>query len=401
MCRSRVRIAAIGLGNRTCKYLQYVAEHPEIAELTAIIDTDRSRFSRVLEMFDLPVSCCFESLDALICSGIEVDACIIGTPDKCHHEMALIAMRAGWHVLLEKPMAQSLEECQEIVKASEETGKLVSLCYVLRYHPYFNKLKELSQSPLMGGILSVRHIERVGRDRTTHTFVRGPWNMAEMNTSVFFTKCCHDVDFVLWLIGDDARPAKTIKGPKMFKQMNAPDCSAERCVDCLVEATCPYSAVDLYYRRRDWVKGFTPLRAETQEETIKRILKTSRYGRCVYRCLDHDVLEYHKVSLETSSTGVKADIIMECNTEQSERITVIECKNAVITGNESTIEVAYNDSTPSDSYDFTWARSMKLHAGADILIISEFIESIRTGSLSTRSTCKAALKSHEICLIAE
>ena len=82
-----MKIAAVGLGNRTCKYLRYVAERQDVAD-------DR----------------CFSSLDALAESGIEVDACIIGTPDIYHHEMALKAMRSGCHVLLEKPMAQTREQ---------------------------------------------------------------------------------------------------------------------------------------------------------------------------------------------------------------------------------------------------------------------------------------------------
>ena len=47
-------------------------------------------------------------------------------------------------LLLEKPMGQSEEQCQDIVNVSAETGKMVTVCYILRYHPYFMKLKELS-----------------------------------------------------------------------------------------------------------------------------------------------------------------------------------------------------------------------------------------------------------------
>ena len=60
-------------------------------------------------------------------SGINIDACIIGTPDKYHHDMAIKAMRYGWHVLLEKPMGLTTEECDEIVRVSKETGKMLSL----------------------------------------------------------------------------------------------------------------------------------------------------------------------------------------------------------------------------------------------------------------------------------
>lgn len=92
MSHSKIRIAAIGLGNRTCKYLRYVQEHQDVVELVATVDPDPSKQAD------------FISFDELAASGIEIDACIIGTPDLYHHELAIKAMRQGWHVLLEKPM---------------------------------------------------------------------------------------------------------------------------------------------------------------------------------------------------------------------------------------------------------------------------------------------------------
>ena len=400
MVHSRVKIAAVGLGNRTCKYLRYVAENPGVVELVAVIDTDVARFGKVQETFGLSAERCFSSLDALAESGIEVDACIIGTPDIYHHEMAIKAMRSGWHVLLEKPMAQTKEQCEEIVRVSEETGKMVSVCYVLRYHPYFIKLKELTEDSKIGRLLSVRQVEKVGKDRMTHTFVRGPWNRKEMNTSVFFTKCCHDVDFVLWLTGDDVKSVESVHGARMFTEAGAPAGAAERCVDCQIEKDCPYSAVDLYMRRRDWIKGFAFRSGESQDEMISRVLTESRYGRCVYRCPENDVIDNQTVIIEFSSS-VKAEVIMECNTDETARLTEIECENALISGDESTIQVKYKDGSQSEVYDFQWTKSLELHAGADLLIIQEFIEAIRDGHLQTRTPGSESFVSHKICFLAE
>ena len=400
MVQTRVKIAAVGLGNRTCKYLRYVTEHQDAAELVAVIDTDVARFGKVQETFGLSAERCFSSLDVLAESGIAVDACIIGTPDIYHHEMAIKAMRSGWHVLLEKPMAQTQEQCEEIVRASEETGKMVSVCYVLRYHPYFIKLKELTEDPKVGRLLAVKQVEKVGKDRMTHTFVRGPWTKKEMNTSVFFTKCCHDVDFVLWLTGDDVKSVESVHGARMFTEAGAPAGAAEKCVDCQIEKDCPYSAVDLYMRRRDWIKGFAPMAGETQDEMISRVLTESRYGRCVYRCPENDVIDNQTVTIELSSS-VKAEVIMECSTDETARLTEIECENALISGDENTIQVKYKDGSQSEVYDFQWTKSLELHAGADLLIIQEFIEAIRDGHLQTRTPGSESFVSHKICFLAE
>ena len=155
--QGRVKIAAVGLGNRTCKYLRYVEEHRDVAELVAVVDPDLSKADWAKAAFSLPDERCFGSFDELVASGLQMDACIIGTPDLYHHELAVKAMRCGWHVLLEKPMGQTEEQCKDIVDVSAETGKMVTVCYILRYHPYFMKLKELSADSKMGKILSVKH----------------------------------------------------------------------------------------------------------------------------------------------------------------------------------------------------------------------------------------------------
>ena len=397
----KVKIAAVGLGNRTCKYLRYLEEHGDAAELVAVVDPDLSKADQVMAVYSLPQERCFKSFDELAASGLHLDACIIGTPDLYHHELAVAAMRCGWHVLLEKPMGQTEEQCRDIVEVSAETGRMVTVCYILRYHPYFMKLKELSADPKMGKILSVKHIERVGRDRTAHTFVRGPWNMKEMNTTVFFTKCCHDVDFVIWLTGDQVKSVKSEKGSRIFTPAQTPSGAADRCVRCAVEQNCPYSAVDLYLRRKDWIKGFVAQPGETGDEMIVRMLNESRYGRCVYNCPDNDVIDRQSVVMEMAS-GIRAEVIMECVTDEKDRYTVIECEDAVITGDETFIEVTYKDpSVPGERYDFKWTRGMELHAGADHQIVKEFIDAIASGELQTRTPSGESLASHLICFQAE
>ena len=125
MNRRQVRIAAIGLGNRTCKYLHYVKEHQDVAKLVAIIEPDKARLSAIRELFQLPEAVCFTDVEDFFASDIELDACIIGTPDNFHFDQTHRAMSRGWNVLLEKPMAQTAQECRSIAKAAEETGAIV------------------------------------------------------------------------------------------------------------------------------------------------------------------------------------------------------------------------------------------------------------------------------------
>lgn len=400
MSAAKVRVAAVGLGNRTCKYLSYLMRNRDHAELVAVVDTEPSKLRKAQEIYSLPSSCCFNSLDGLLSSGLEVDACIIGTPDTSHYGLTVKALNAGWHVLLEKPMGQTEEQCRDIARLSAATGKIVAVCYVLRYHPYFLKLKELTERNDIGRVRSVVHTENVGIDRTVHTFVRGPWNRKEMNTSVFFTKCCHDVDLVLWLAGTDVRDVNPVRGKYAFRPELAPEDAAPRCLQCGIEPDCPYSAVDLYLRRKDWIKGFVALPGESQDDMLMRVLRDSRYGRCVYDCPENDAVDSHKVTIGMAS-GVKAEIMMNCLTDNTNRETVIECENAVIQGDETVIEVRFKDGSETETYDFGWTQSLGFHAEADFHIVKDFIDTIKEGRTRTRTSSETALLSHLICLSAE
>ncbi len=156
----------------------------------------------------------------------------------------------------------------------------------------------------------------------------------------------------------------------------------------------------MHLRRKDWIKNFVAKPGESQDEIIIRMLDESRYGRCVYHCPENDVPSSHTLAIEMLSR-IKAEIIMECITEDKGRHTVIECENAVITGDESFIDVAYKDASRQDErYDFQWTRTLPLHAGADLQIVREFIEAIREGHLRTKTLSEDALESHLICFCA-
>ena len=139
---------------------------------------------------------------------------------------------------------------------------------------------------------------------------------------------------------------------------------------------------------------------ESQDEMLMRVLRDSRYGRCVYDCPENDVVDNHKVTLEMES-GISAEIIMKSLTDNTNRETVIECENAVIHGDETVIEVRFKDDSVTETYDFGWTRSLGFHAEADFHIVKDFMEAIKEGRTRTRTSSETALLSHLICLSAE
>jgi hypothetical protein len=106
------------------------------------------------------------------------------------------------------------------------------------------------------------------------------------------------------------------------------------------------------------------------------------------------------VEIEMDS-GVKAEIVMECSTDQDNRITHIDFENAVIEGNEVEIKVVYKDGREPEIYDYSWAKGMDYHAGADMNIVEDFIEHILDADTDIRTSAQEAVVSHVVCFKAE
>jgi predicted dehydrogenase len=283
-----VTIVAIGAGNRTNKYLEYAIRNPDRLKLVGVAELNDIRRHAVASKFGLKPEECFTDYERFFENPVPADAILIGTPENMHFEPCMKAIEAGYNVLLEKPIAQSLPECCRIAEAARRKGVIVGVCHVLRYHPYFIKIKEIVDSGQLGEIISISHLAAVGLDRTTHGFVRGMWRREEITNPMLISKCCHDIDFLLWLTEARCRKLSSFGSLRWFRAENAPKGSTPRCIDCPLEKECPYSAVDLYYNRRDWIsnfdvpegarRGHTPTAAHGRLRSMRVPLRQRRGG---------------------------------------------------------------------------------------------------------------------------
>lgn len=394
-----VSIVAIGAGNRTNKYLEYVRRNPDKAKLVGVVELNSIRRDKVADEFGLDASCCYVDYHDFFRSSLKADAVMICTPENMHFEPAMLAIEAGYHVLLEKPIAQTLEECLAIGEAARRKKVIVSVCHVLRYHPYFIKLKELACSGELGNIISINHCTSVGIDRATHSFVRGLWSREADTNPMLISKCCHDIDFLLWLTKTRCRKITSFGSLRWFQTKNAPQGSAERCIDCKVEAGCPFSAVDLYRVRRDWISNFDIPQGETIDQVIEHELREGKYGRCIYHC-DNDVVDHQIVSMEMDSE-VTINFSMDLFTLKDHRKTHICLTEGEIDGNETLLRVRRFKGGVETVYDFSDLAHQPFHAGADLDIMADFIDAIHSGGKYLRTSIDLSVESHRICFEAE
>ena len=394
-----VSIVAIGAGNRTNKYLEYVRRNPDKARLIGVVELNNLRRQKVADEFDLDASCCYTDYRDFFRSPLKADAVMICTPENMHFEPAMLAIEAGYHVLLEKPIAQTLEECLAIGEAARRKNVIVSVCHVLRYHPYFIKLKELACSGELGNIISINHCTSVGVDRATHSFVRGLWSREADTNPMLISKCCHDIDFLLWLTKTRCRKITSFGSLRWFRSKNAPEGSAERCIDCKVEVQCPFSAVDLYRVRRDWISNFDIPQGKTIDQVIEDELREGKYGRCIYHC-DNDVVDHQIVSMEMDSE-VTINFSMDLFTLKDHRKTHICLTEGEIDGNETLLRVRRFRGGAETVYDFSNLSHQPFHAGADLDIVADFIDAIHSEEKYLRTSIDLSVESHRICFEAE
>lgn len=393
-----VRLAVIGAGNRANKYVEYARRYPERLQVVAVVEVNEHRRNAMAREFKIPVGRRYAHYDDFFADGVEADMALISTPENVHYDPALKAIDAGYHILLEKPISQRLDECREIARRAEAKGVLVGVCHVLRYHPYFAKIKEVVSSGELGQIVSINHTASVGLDRAMHSYVRGVFRRECEANPVLLAKCCHDVDLLLWVTGAKCRKVSSFGSLRWFRAENAPDGAGERCVECRIESQCPFSARELYYVRRDWVSNFDVPEGGTLDQTILEELRTGIHGRCIFRC-DNDVVDHQLVSLELENE-VTVSLSMEMFTVDDLRKTHIRLTGGEIDGNERTLRVRKFRGA-EQIFDFSDIAGTPYHAGADLELIDHFISALGTPGHPCLTTIDDSIESHRICYEAE
>lgn len=397
--KNPVRIVIIGAGNRANKYLEYARMHPDRLQPVGVVDINTTRRQHIANEFKISNSHCFSDYNTFFSQPFPADAVLISTPENIHYEPCIKAIEAGYHVLLEKPIAQRLEECLDISAHAKCKGVHVGVCHVLRYHPYFLKIKEIIDSGELGSVISINHIASVGLDRSLHGFVRGLWRKEAKTNPMLIAKCCHDIDLLLWFTKTPCRKLTSFGSLRWFRPENAPKNSSDRCINCSIEAKCPYSAVDLYYNRRDWISNFDIPEGKKLNEVLLEELRHGIYGRCVFHC-DNDVVDHQILSMEMES-GVTINFSMDIFTSDDCRETHIKLTHGEIDGNETRLRVRKFRNNEERIFDFSNVVKKPFHAGADLNLVDDFVKTLTSTGHELRTSIENSVESHRICYEAE
>jgi predicted dehydrogenase len=393
-----------GAGSRGNVYGGYAEKFPEELDIIGVAEPIELRRKRYVDKHNISKENQFNTWEEIFKRPKFADFIIITTPDNLHYGPAMKALELGYNLLLEKPISQTWKECNDILQLQKKQKAIVAVCHVLRYAPYYRKIKEVLDSGVLGQLISVQHFEPIEREHMSHSFVRGNWRVSEETNPIILAKSCHDLDILRWWIGKKCTHVSSFGSLKWFVKANAPEGSTMRCTDgCAVESSCPYSAVKIYHKKRRYTYAMDlPSEEEKKGDAIMKQLKEGPYGRCVYHC-DNNVADHQVVNMLFEG-GITAGFSMEAFTNYHGRRTRIMGSHGCIVGDEEILTVAdFSKETAVDWITKEHADNKGSgHGGGDWSLMHDFLRAVdsKDETLLT-STLEASMDSHRMGFAAE
>jgi predicted dehydrogenase len=400
-----MKIAVLGAGGRGFELARQAARHAPFAEVLAVAEPRKEARETFVKEFNLAAGAVFESWQDFFKNPPQVEAVIIATMDREHLQPAILSLERGWHVLLEKPMAPSWEDCMAIEAAQRRGKASMVICHSLRYHQAFQKAREIAQSGKLGSLMSMDLLEQVGYWHFAHSFVRGNWRREDESAFVLLAKSCHDMDYLSWLAGRACLRVSSFGERSHFRSENAPAGATKRCAEGCPVKDCAYDARKIYSRENQgW--SFVAHRATvlgiSEDETRQRLLQDAQFGRCVYHS-DNDVADHQGVLLEFEG-GLVATFTLTAFTQDCARRLRVQ-------GTEGEMEMweegggqrlKWRRFDDKEGTEVLLEREEGSHSGADARLVSAWVQSLKTGDRSLLlSDAQASLASHRIAFAAE
>ena len=376
---SPVKLLIIGAGGRGGNYARYAEEFPEKAQVVGVAEPRDFYRKQLAQKHSIPEDNQFTCWREAAERERFADAVLICTQDTMHADPAVAFAAKGYHIMLEKPMATNEVDCRRIVDAVKEANVIFAVCHVLRYTNFTRRLKEMVDSGLIGEIISIQHLEPVGYWHQAHSYVRGNWRNEAESSCMLLAKSCHDLDWIRYMMGRPCEKVSSFGNLKHFRKEEKPEGAGDRCMDCALESTCPYSAKKLYLG--NLAKGYTGwpvavLAEEVNEESITEALRTGPYGRCVYEC-DNDVVDHQVVNMQFEG-GATANFTMTAFNAHGHRKTRIF----------GTLGEIYGDGEKITHYDFLTDETQVIeantadasilggHGGGDFGLMQNFVQAV-------------------------
>lgn len=410
-----VRLVIVGMGVRSMIYAREALEHPDLFQIAGVADINPDRVRMAKEMFHIPEEHCFSSVEELTAVPKFAEGVINGTMDQQHVPTSIPLLRHGYDILLEKPFAVNSLEAEQLIRCEHETGRRVMVCHVLRYAPFYRRIKEIVAGGKIGKVINIRMAEQVSYFHESVSYVRGKYASPEIcGSGMLLSKSCHDVDIMTWLMkGNHPVNVSSVGSVFQFKPEMAPENAGTHCLlDCPLERTCPYSAKRLYIEHpQRWTGNIwhdIGRENASEEERLSMLSDPENpFSRCVYRC-DLKIVDHQSVMVSFAD-GATGTFSMNGGATASGRHIHITGTMGEITGIfEEGCFTVYRiapeapGGRTAEVVDVSQAQHGNAHGGGDQAIIRDFVTLLQGGKPSSCcTTLDDSMTGHRVVFLAE
>lgn len=348
---SSLKIGLIGAGGRGTG-LAYQVKISGLGNVTAAYDPNPEfarQFQKKYEDFSIP----FMDRQSLLADPT-LDGIIVASPDHCHRQDASDALHSGKPVLCEKPMAIQLDDCDAMLRAQKESGQPLQIGFNLRFHPLYQKMREIASSGQIGKITTawIRHFVGCGGN-----FYFQDWHsLRNRSTSLLLQKATHDFDILHYVSGSYTKRLVALGNRAYF--------GGERdntltCPECAELGDCPEAN-----RGSDNPRNQCAFRSEIDVEDNEIVMMELHNGVLATYSQCQFTPDYHRNYVFIGTKG---------------RMESFETQHRVKGWqSDSRIEILYRDGTHRETIRFDLDHNN--HGGADIRMIRNWLKCIKDKS---------------------
>ena len=286
----KVKLAIIGTGLRGAyTYAPLIAKYKDKCEIVAFVENKKGRRDLFLEKYPVDKDMVFDNLNDFIAHDKLADAVIISHYDLLHYDTAQVLLVKGYDVLVETPVANSLDELVHLKEYSlKNKDRLFMVAYNNRYSSFYTKLKEIVDDKKLGDLINISYNVDIGYQNFVHNYVRGNWRITSDTATIMLTNSCQDIDMMINLSKGKCQKVSCFSDLRIFNWENFNTKMSENCFRCGEEELCPFSAKKIYLQEDKLINNSVHI--NPTKDNLEAILKQGPYGKCVFYC-DNDVCD--------------------------------------------------------------------------------------------------------------
>ena len=348
----KIRIGIIGIGQRGASYVKEVLANPDCT-LAAVCDLKRDRMEEFAVRAGAVDAEMFTDAEAMLDSG-KIDACLVCVPDALHAKFAIAALKRNIHLILEKPMALTVEDCDAIIEANKQHPVVLQIGFVMREIVFYKKIHELIQSGELGHVMSIQADESLSVMHGASYMRR--WHRYAKNCGGFImAKCCHDFDIFTMLANSEPVRVASFGGLDFFLPRNDRPMNCSKCDD----AECPYR-----------FQGEFVVMTENEKK------HPDQFDLCVFNA-DKDTVDNQQAIIEYKN-GVKVSFSMNLFAQKGNRTMKVVGTRAYVEGRleDNCLKVVYADGREDKIID-CHPEVDGGHNGGDRNLFLEFVRCIK------------------------